>query len=113
MNKDEAKAAMRKAIAANGGSNRLPAEMRTLDQAMQLKSEGTRFVVLRPAAVLQVSPDCPMTGEARLSMNAWLLDMFGVRHRVIDGQILYAPALNTAFVNLATMDYLRRHLKAF
>lgn len=41
---------------------------------------------------LSVSADVPMTDAYRAHINAWLLDSFGVRNNLKDGQVFRTPA---------------------
>ena len=43
--------------------------------------------------VLRVRPNCPMTDEGRAKMNAWLLEVFGMK------QVVWLAQEDSMFIN--------------
>jgi hypothetical protein len=51
-------------------------------------SNGIKIVVSPDRPKFQISPDCPLTDDFRIEMNAWCLSFFGTDNLVPDNQAL-------------------------
>lgn len=66
---------------------------------------GTKIVVSPDRPKFQISPDCPLTDDFRVEMNAWCLSFFGTENLVPDNQALKIDGV--LYVNPRTFERMK------